>query len=350
MLHFLAQIFAKIGSAGIIILSTLGLVHAPVVPTPHPEASAPIFRVVSDLDVAVTLEAEKPKPIASSKQEKVIVPVVPVVATPVTQPKTFITPSGAVVDERGNLIKAPDSVPMIVAYNSPVPQSLSSGNNSGAVVNNSPSFKFDSIVATPGPSGVSISWKANMPTWQEIYIDFYLNGKFINFYSGKAVYPYSTEGRAEIGTFTSSILPGTHYDVELIAREKNVVLDRISTSFDAPKAEFGIGQYTIPEEPTHVFFKINKNYNQIHLEEIVVQIITDSPYLSTPLPLCTRWDTPDSAAKHSFCPQISGKIMVGGRRDQGDLGKFESDPFSKDAYIVSYKAIDELTGQVFIGP
>lgn len=104
MFHFLAQIFAKIGSVGIILLSAVGLIQAPVVPpTPALVAEAPSKVVVEepkkvDSKVRVTTKVEKPK--AETNTVSVVAPAAAV--------KTFKTPSGAIIDANGNILNQDD--------------------------------------------------------------------------------------------------------------------------------------------------------------------------------------------------------------------------------------------------
>ncbi len=106
MFHFLASIFAKFGSAGIIILSTLGLAHSPIVPAPQPVDAVPALIAETPRKVIV----EEPKKIASS------ISVAPKVGktntfsvvTPVSAIKTYKTPSGAIIDANGNILNQDD--------------------------------------------------------------------------------------------------------------------------------------------------------------------------------------------------------------------------------------------------
>lgn len=106
MFHFLAQIFAKIGFVGLVLLSNLGLAHIPTEPAQRPPTIAPI---VSNQAVALPAAAKPKTATSASKSELVTTPV-----APAAQPKTFTTPSGAVVDANGNLLKVPGSaVPLV---------------------------------------------------------------------------------------------------------------------------------------------------------------------------------------------------------------------------------------------
>lgn len=146
MFNFLGSIFGKIASAVVSVFVAVGLISAPASVTPQPvepvivetATSTPVSEEEEAIDVKAELDALKkqladeqkkrkdlekkvvaPAPVPKPAPIVITPPVVPVVAiptptipvtpapvAPVLLPGQFLTPSGAIVDSVGNVVKA----------------------------------------------------------------------------------------------------------------------------------------------------------------------------------------------------------------------------------------------------
>lgn len=158
MSSILNSIFTKIASAVTTVLIAVGLIVSPAPVAPNTDV--PADKILEEVTKKQGVGAEKvvsntptqpqsnPTPVVAESSPK---------TNPKSSPKTFITPSGAVVDEFGSIIKLPD----------PVPQSLPTPTSTVAPAT---TLQIVSINITPTAPSALIEWQTNQPTASKIFV------------------------------------------------------------------------------------------------------------------------------------------------------------------------------------
>jgi len=140
MFNFLQSIFAKIATAITAVLASVGLISSPALPTDNAPVSVTTKGVVVEEIIAKPAAKPTSDPVAeelrqlqqevanlkSDNSQLALAQKVKPESAPTSQPKTFITPSGAIVDEKGNLIAPPiNTITAQSSQNQPANLSLS---------------------------------------------------------------------------------------------------------------------------------------------------------------------------------------------------------------------------------
>lgn len=204
MPSFLANIFETISSIVTAILVSVGLVVSPALPV----EDMPILTTEPEVVVEKIVEQPVTKPITQPVIKPAAQPKAEIKQEPPQLPKTFTTPSGAVVDEFGSIIKLPDPTPTTVV----VPTAT---------------LQITSVNITPTVPSALIEWQTNQPTISKI---------FISVPNALPIIVSSASGLSTRHIASIATSPGRTYSIEIEAITNDGKVAKSSKQFQTSSA------------------------------------------------------------------------------------------------------------------